>query len=87
MSLCLFNLYARNTEMEVTQPGINIAWKTINNCIYADDTNLMAENEELKNLYKKVKEESQKVDLKPNIQETKIMVSIQFSRSVVSSFL
>ena len=73
--------------MEVTQPGINIAWKTINNCIYADDTNLMAENEELKNLYKKVKEESQKVDLKPNIQETKIMVSIQFSRSVVSSFL
>ena len=73
--------------MEVPQPGINIAWKTINNCIYADDTNLMAENEELKNLYKKVKEESQKVDLKPNIQETKIMVSIQFSRSVVSSFL
>ena len=73
--------------MEVTQPGINIAWKTINNCIYADDTNLMAENEELKNLYKKVKEESQKVDLKPNIQETKIMVSIQFSCSVVSSFL
>ena len=61
--------------MEVTQPGINIAWKTINNCIYADDTNLMAENEELKNLYKKVKEESEKVGLKLNIQKTKIMPS------------
>ena len=60
--------------MEVTQPGINIAWKTINNCIYADDTNLMADSEEeLKSLLMKVKEESEKVGLKPNIQKTKIM--------------
>ena len=62
--------------MEVTQPGINIAWKTINNCIYADDTNLMAENEEeLKSLLMKMKEDSEKVGLELNIQKTKIMAS------------
>ena len=57
------------------QDGINIAGRNINNLRYADDTTLMAENEELKSLLMKVKEKSEKVGLKLNIQETKIMAS------------
>ena len=63
----------RNTELE-SQAGIKIAWRNINNLRYADDTTLMAESEEqLKSLLMKVKEESEKVGLKLNIQKTKIM--------------
>ena len=66
----------RNTGLEETQAGIKIARRNINNLRYADDTTLMAENkEELKNLLKKVKEESEKAALKFNIQKTKIMAS------------
>ena len=66
----------RNAGLEETQAGIKIAGRNINNLRYADDTTLMAESEEeLKSLLMKVKEESEKVDLKPNIQKTKIMVS------------
>ena len=80
LSLCLFNLYAeyimRNTGLEEVQAGIKIARQNINNPRYADDTTLMAESEEeLKGLLMKVKEESEKVDLKLNIQKTKIMAS------------
>ena len=80
LSLCLFNLYAeyilRNAGLEVTQAGIKIAGRYINNFRYADDTTLMEESEEeLKSLLMKVKEESEKVGLKPNIQKTKIMAS------------
>ena len=80
LSPCLFNLYAeyilRNTELEETQAGIKIAGRNINNFRYADDTTLMAEcEEELKSLLMKVKEESEKVGLKLNIQKTKIMAS------------
>ena len=80
MSPCLFNFYAehitRNPGLEETQAGIKIARKNINNLRYADDTTLMAENEEeLKSLLMKVKEESEKVGLKLNIQKTKIMAS------------
>ena len=80
MSPCLFNLYPeniiRNAGLEEAQPGIKIAGRDINNLRYADDTTLMAESEEeLKNLLMKVKEESEKVDLKLNIQKTKIMAS------------
>ena len=79
MSSCLFNLYAeyitRNTGLEETQAGIKIARRNINNLRYADDTALMAESEEeLKSLVMKVKEESEKVGLKVNIQK-KIMAS------------
>ena len=63
----------RNTGLEEAQAGIKIAGRIINNLRYADDTILMAESEELKNLLMKVKEESEKVGLKPNIQKTKIM--------------
>ena len=63
-------------EMEEAQAGIKIAGRNINNLRYADDTTLMAESEEeLKSLLMKVKEESEKVDLKLNIQKTKIMAS------------
>ena len=63
----------RNAGMDETQAGIKIAWRNINNLSYADDTTLMAENEEkLKSLLMKVKEVSEKVGLKLNIQETKI---------------
>ena len=63
-----------NAGLDVAQAGIRIARRTINNLRYADDTTLMAENEEeLKSLLMKVKEESEKVDLKLNIQKTKIM--------------
>ena len=66
----------RNAGLEETQDGIKIAGRNINNLRYADDTTLMAENEEeLKSLLMKVKEESEKVGLKLNIQKTKIMAS------------
>ena len=66
----------RNAELEETQAGIEIARRNINNLRYADDTTLMAESEkELKSLLMKVKEESEKVGLKLNIQKTKIMAS------------
>ena len=80
MSPCLFNFYAdyimRNAGLEETQAGIKIAVRNNNNLRYADDTTLMAENEEeLKSLLMKVKEESEKVGLKLNIQKMKIMAS------------
>ena len=80
LSPCLFNLYAeyimRNGGLEETQAGIKIVRRNINNLRYADDTTLMAESEEeLKSLLMKVKEESEKVDLKLSIQKTKIMAS------------
>ena len=65
----------RSTGLEEAQAGIKIAGKNINNLRYADDTTLMAESEELKSLLIKVKEESQKVGLKLNIEKTKIMAS------------
>ena len=66
----------RNAGLEEIQAGIKIAGRNINNLRFADDTNLMAESEEeLKNLLMKVKEESKKVGLKPNIQKTKIIAS------------
>ena len=74
LSPCLFNLYAeyimRNTGLEEAQGGIKIARRYINNHRYADDTTLMAESEELKSLLMKVKEESEKVGLKLNIQNS-----------------
>ena len=80
MSPCLFNLYAeyiiRNAGLEEAQAGIKIARRNINNLRYADDTTHMAESEEeLKSLLMKVKEKSEKVDLKFNIQKRKIMAS------------
>ena len=79
LSPCLFNLYAeykRNTGLDEAQAGSKIAGRNINNLRYADDTTLMAESkEELKSLLMKVKEESEEVGLKLNIQETKIMTS------------
>ena len=65
----------RNAGLEEAQAGIKIAQRNINNLRYADDTTLMAESEELKSLLMKVKEESEKVVLKLNIQKTKIMAS------------
>ena len=65
----------RNTGLEEAQAGIKIAGRNINNLRYADDIILMAESEELKSLLMKVKEESEKVGLKLNIQKTKIMAS------------
>ena len=80
LSPCLLNLYVeyimRNAGLEEAQAGIKIAGRTINNLRYAEDTTLMAESEqELKSLLMKVKEESEKVGLKLNIQKTKIMAS------------
>ena len=80
LSPCLFNLHAeyikRNAGLEEAQAGIKIARRNINNLRYADDTTLIAESkEELKNLLMKVKEESEKVGLKLNIQKIKIMDS------------
>ena len=80
MSLCLFNLYAeyitQNARLDKAQAGIKTAGRNINNLRYADDTTLMAESkEELKSPLIKVKEESEKVGLKFNIQKTKIMAS------------
>jgi len=65
----------RNAGLEEAQAGIKIAGRNINNLRYADDTTLMAESEELKSLLMKVKEESEKVGLKLNIQKSKIMAS------------
>ena len=65
----------RNAGLEEAQAGIKIAGRNINNLRYADDTTLMAESEELKSFLMKVKEESEKVGLKLNIQKTKIMAS------------
>ena len=65
----------RNAGMDEAQAGINIAGRNINNLRYADDTTLMAESEELKSLLRKLKEESEKVGLKLNIQKTKIIAS------------
>ena len=80
LSPCLFNFYAdyimRNPGLEEAQAGIKIARRNINHLIYADDTTLMAESEEeLKSLLMKVKEDSEKVGLKLNIQKMKIMAS------------
>ena len=79
LSPCLFNFYAeyimRNAGLDEAQVGIKIAGRNINNLRYADDTTLMAEIEELKSLLMKVKEESEKIGLKLNIQKTKIMAS------------
>ena len=80
LSPCLFNLYAenimRNAGLEETQAGIKIAARNINNLRYTDDTTLMAESqEELKSRLMKVKEESEKVGLKLNIQKMKTMAS------------
>ena len=80
LSPCLFNLHAtyivRNAGLKEAQAGIKIAGRIINDLRYADDTTLMAESEEeLKNLLMKVKEESEKVGLKLNIQKIKIMAS------------
>ena len=80
LSPCLFNFYAeyikQNASLDEAQVGIKIARININNLRYADDTTLMAESEEeLKSLLMKVKEESEKVGLKLNIQKTKIMAS------------
>ena len=80
LSPCLFNLYAeyimRNAGLEEAQAGIKIARRNLNNLRYADDTTLMAENEEeLKILLMKVKEESEQVGVKLNIRKTKIMAS------------
>ena len=80
LSPCLFNFYAeyimRNAGLEEAQPGINTAGRNINNLRYADDTTLMAETEgELMSLLMKVKEKSEKVGLKLNIQKTKFMAS------------
>ena len=80
LSSCLFNLYAeyiiRNAKLDEAQAGIKIAGRNINNLIYADDTTLMAESkDELKSLFMKVKEESEKAGLKLNIEKNKIMAS------------
>ena len=80
MSPCLFNLYAeyimQNSGLDEAQAEIKIARRNINNHRYADDTTFIAEiEEELKSLWMKVKEESEKVGLKLNIQKTKIMAS------------
>ena len=79
VSPCLFNFYGqyimRNAGLDEAQAGIKIAGRNINNPRHADDTTLIAESEELKSLLMKVKEESEKVGLKLNIQKTKIMAS------------
>ena len=79
LSPCLFSLYAEyimgNARLEEIEAGIKIARRNMNNLRYADDTTLMAESEKLKSLLMKVKEESENVGLKLNIQKTKIMAS------------
>ena len=79
LSPCLFNFYAeyimKNAGLNEAQAGIKTAGRNINNLRYADDTTLMAESAELKSLLMKVKEESEKVGLKLNIQKTNIMAS------------
>ena len=81
----------RNTGLDEAQAGIEIAGRNINNLRYADDTTLMAESEELRSLLMKVKEESEKVGLKLNIQKTNIMafgpiISWQIDRETVADF-
>ena len=90
LSPCLFNLYAeyimRNDVLSEAQAGIKIARRNINNLKYADDITLMAESkEELKSLLMKVKEESEKVGLKFNIQKTKIMASSSIAATASKS--
>ena len=79
LSPCLFNLYAeyimQNARLDEAQAGIEIAGRNISNLRYADETTLMAESEELRSFLMKVKEESEKVGLKLNIQKMKIMSS------------
>ena len=79
LSPCLFNFYAeyimRNAGLDEAQAGVKIARRNINNLRYADDTTLMAESEEVKSFRMKVKEKSENVTLKLNIQNTKIMAS------------
>ena len=79
LSPCLFNLYAgyimQNARLDDAQAGIKIAGRNINNLGYANDTTHMAESEELQSLLMKVKDETKKVGLKLNIQETNIMAS------------
>ena len=79
LSPCLFNLYAenilRNAGLEEAQAGIKIARRNINNLRYADDITPMAESEELKSLLMEVKDESEEIGLKLNIEKTKIMTS------------
>ena len=97
MSVCLFNFYAeyimRNSQLEEAQAGIKVAGRNISNLRYADDSTLMAgSEEELKSLLMKVKEKSEKVGLKLNIQKTKIMASApitswQIDRETVSDFI
>ena len=82
----------RNARLDEAQAEIKIAGRNINNLRYADDTNLMAESEELKSLLMKVKEESEKVGLKLNIQKTKIMASVlitswQIDGEIIRDFL
>ena len=91
MSPCLFNLHSdyikRNAGLEEAQAGIKIARGNINNLRYTDDTTLMAESEEeLKSLWMKVKEESEKVGLKLKIQKRKIVASGPISSVQFSSF-
>ena len=97
LSPCLFNFYAeyimRNAGLDEAQAGIKIAGRNSNNLRYADDTTFMAESEEeLKNLLMKVKEESEKVGLKLNIQKTKIiasdpLISWQIDGETVADFI
>ena len=79
LSPCLFSIYAeyimRNARLDESQVGLKIPRKNINNLRYADDTTLIAESEKLKSLLMKVKEDSEKVGLKLNIQKTKVMAS------------
>ena len=79
MSPCLFNFFAKfivlNARLDEAQAGIKISGRNINNFRYADDTTLMAENEDLKRLLMKVNDESEKAGLELNIQKTKIMAS------------
>ena len=79
LSPCLFYLYAeysmQNVRLHEAQDGIKIGQRNINNLRYADDTTLMAESKQLKSLFMKVKEESEKIGLKHNIQKTKIVAS------------
>ena len=89
LSLCLLNFYAeyimQNAGLDEAQAGIKIARRKINNLTYADDTTIMAENEEeLKSLLMKVKEESKRDGLKLNIQKTKIMASSPIKKTYQS---
>ena len=92
LSPCLFNLYGeyimRHAGLDEAQAGIKISGRNINNLRYADDTTLMAESEkELKCLLMKVKEESEQVGLKPNIQKTKITASSPITSKTMTDFI